>query len=193
MPRNDYISDNLVNMRDRLKQNYANPADAAPSAGSLSTPTVPQTDPVATQASGSVARNGRGDDLERTRRDLEGRLQRDLAAVSTELQLEITRRQELEKFLAVLNRVSGEVDSLREETVRDAEYARRLERLRIEYFQAAGRVSAFERHAEGRAGMGREELPPRTFGRLFFESLPLLIGMIVAALIVAAALLLSFL
>ena len=76
---------------------------------------------------------------------------------------------------------------------RVAEYARRLERLRIEYFQAAGRVSAFERHAEGRAGTGREELPPRTFGRLFFESLPLLIGMIVAALIVAAALLLSFL
>ena len=29
MPRSDYISDNLVNIRDRLKQNYAKTAEAA--------------------------------------------------------------------------------------------------------------------------------------------------------------------
>lgn len=92
-------------------------------------------------------------ELERARRDLEGRCCSDIAATTAELEQERIRRQELEKFLAVLNRNHTEFQQLGDSG--DPDFARKLERLRGEYFQAAGRVSAFELRRNSGGGIGR--------------------------------------
>ncbi|MGF0034871.1 hypothetical protein [Victivallis vadensis] len=192
MPRSDYISDNLVNIRDRLKQNYAKTAEAAtekPEAVS-DTPPVPAPAPLSTRTP-AFPHAGRNEELERARRDLEGRLLRDIAATTAELEQERIRRQELEKFLAVLNRNHTEFQQLGNSG--DPDFARKLERLRGEYFQAAGRVSAFELRRNSGGGISPADADPKRFGRLMFEALPLMIALIAGALIVAAALLIIFL
>ncbi len=192
MPRSDYISDNLVNIRDRLKQNYAKTAEIAaenPEAAS-GTPSGPVPAPLSTRTP-LPARAGRNEELERARRDLEGRLLRDIAAATAELELERARRQELEKFLAVLNRNYAEFRQLGDSAGPD--FSRSLERLRGEYFQAAGRISAFELRRNPGGGTGSADAEPKRFGRLMFESLPLMIALLAGAMIVAAAMLIVFL
>ena len=189
MPRSDYISDNLVNIRDRLKQNYAKAAEAAPEPPEAAAGT-PAPAPLSARTP-ALPRSGRNEELERARRDLEGRLLRDIAATGAELELERARRQELEKFLAVLNRSHTEFRQLGDSS--DPEFARKLERLRGEYFQAAGRISAFELRRNPGGGIGPADADPKRFGRLMFEALPLMIALLAGALIVAAALLIIFL
>ena len=158
MARNDFISDHLVNMRDRLKQNYAetHSADSTPASATVSTASAAAPERIeanttaAKAASGKIVSaaatmlrtSGRGEEFERMRRDLEGRLNRDAAAVAAELEHAAQRRAELERFqekLADFTRRYAELAG-----AGDAESARRLEHLRIEYFQAYGRVRAFD-------------------------------------------------
>ncbi len=137
MPRNDFISDNLVHMRDRLKQNYAE-QHAGEKTQTPSVAPVPAPPPAA-----AVSRpSGGNGEFERMRRDLAGRLSRDSAAVAAELEYEAVRRGELEKFQQKLADFSRRFEELG--ASQEADAARRLEHLRIEYFQASGRVSAFE-------------------------------------------------
>ena len=78
MARRDYISDNLVDIRDRLKQ-YAKPTE---------TTTDPQLDPAPSASAPAPVQTAirppavRSEEFERGRRDLQGRIARDLAAVS---------------------------------------------------------------------------------------------------------------
>lgn len=194
MARRDYISDNLVDIRDRLKQ-YAKPAEAAAADPQLDLPPrsaapAPSPSPVAPAASAvrtpSASRN---DEWERARRDLEGRTARDLAAVSAELEQLDVRRKELEKFLAVLNHVSGEFPLLSGAP----DQTKALERLRIEYFQASGRAAAFGLHGgvqPGRPGGG--EPAEKHFGRLVFEALPIGLFLLAGAVILALVLVFIF-
>lgn len=154
------------------------------------TPPVPAPAPLSTRTP-AFPHAGRNEELERARRDLEGRLLRDIAATTAELEQERIRRQELEKFLAVLNRNHTEFQQLGNSG--DPDFARKLERLRGEYFQAAGRVSAFELRRNSGGGISPADADPKRFGRLMFEALPLMIALIAGALIVAAALLIIFL
>ena len=190
MARRDYISDNLVDIRARLKQ-YAKTTEAAAA--------DPQLDPAPRAASPAIqppptplaSRTpvGRSDELERGRRDLQGRIARDQAAVSAELELLSVRVRELEKFQEVLNRVAEEFSRLSSAP----DQAKALERLRIEYFQASGRSAAFGLHTgavTGRAGGGEPEA--KGFGRLFLEALPVGLFLLAGALILALALVFIF-
>ena len=198
MPRSDYISDNLVNIRDRLKQNYAQTAGAAAAEKSTETTPAAALTPAPSQVAVAPlstrtplpARAGKVEELERVRRDLEERLLRDIATTTAALEQQRIRTQEQEKFLAFLKSNYAEFQQL---VVSDnPDFGRQLERLRGEYFQAAGRIKAFEQpsfHA-GHSGMMKDE--PKRLGRLTYEALPLIIAIFIASLIIATALLVVF-
>lgn len=194
MPRNDYISDKLVNISDRLKQNYAQSQPAAASPEPEETPAaivppnsnrVPETPPV--PAWTPSPSSGRGSEFERFRRDLEGRLVRDIAAVEAELNEEIHRRQELERFRAALERIQNEYNSLGGD---GNEQQKTLDRLRIEYFAASGRASAFDRGLAATPGGFQEE--PRPFRAAVAATWPVAAALLLGALVLSATLLVLF-
>lgn len=178
MARNDFISDHLVNMRDRLKQNYAEthsadstpastPASATVSTASAAAPERIEANTTAAKAaSGKIVSaaatmlrtSGRREEFDRMRRDLEGRLNRDTAAVAAELEHAAQRRAELERFQAKLADFTRRYAEL--SGAGDAEAARRLEHLRIEYYQAYGRVRAFDASSSMMPGAGNGTTAP---------------------------------
>lgn len=186
MARNDFISDHLVNMRDRLKQNYAekHSSDSTAAASASSAPAVVEPGASADSAASAVPErgesgtssvknavskmisspatalrtSGRSEEFDRMRRDLEERLNRDTAAVAAELEHAAQRRAELERFqekLADFTRRYAELAG-----AGDAEAARRLEHLRIEYYQAYGRVRAFDASSSMMPGAGNGTTAP---------------------------------
>ena len=133
--------------------------------------------------------SARSDEFERSLRDLQGRLGRDLAEVAAELELLEERRRELEKFQAVLNHVSEEFSRLSAAP----EPGKALERLRIEYFQASGRAAAFGLRSGAvpfRHGGG--EPAEKSFGRLVLETLPIGFFLLAGAVTLALALVFIF-
>ncbi len=167
MPRNDFISDNLVHMRDRLKENTAR----------LNGEIVAETPPEKAKLSDRIVKSGPSEP-ERLRNDVKGRIERDFATVNAELELAALRRSELEKFREILEKLTAEAD------------AAEVDKLRLAYFQAAGRASAFLKgplHSTAAAGPdgGNKQ---KSFGQIFKEALPLGSAIIAAALIVAGTL-----
>ena len=84
MPKNDFISDNLVHMRDRLKENAAKAAvpGAVPSAVREPEPEKPRLSARQPMRSAS----GGDDDFLRQKREFEGYLERDRAAAAASLE-----------------------------------------------------------------------------------------------------------
>ena len=170
MPKNDFISDNLVHMRDRLKENAAKAAvpGAVPSAVREPEPEKPRLSARQPMRSAS----GGDDDFLRQKREFEGSLERDRAAAAAAL-------EELDRAFRQL----GPAES--------AETRRELEKLRFAHYRAAGRASAFLREKSGGPlpGTAAAEKP---FRRSVSESLPLAAAVVVSALIVASALFILF-
>ncbi len=199
MARRDYISDNLVDIRDRLRQ-YAKPIETTAEDPRLDLPlrsAVPAVQPspirpvAAPAAPSSSVRTAvaRGEEFERSCRDLQGRIGRDLAEVSAELELLGERQRELEKFRSVLNHVSEELARL----PAAPEQEKALEHLRIEYFQASGRAAAFGlRPGSVPLRTGGGEPAEKSFGRLFLEALPIGFFLLAGAVILALALVFIF-
>ncbi|HCH86542.1 MAG TPA: hypothetical protein DFL85_13645, partial [Lentisphaeria bacterium] len=86
MPKNDFISDNLVHMRDRLKENAAKAAvsGAVPPAVREPEPEKPRLSARQPMRSAS----GGDDDFLRQKREFEGYLERDRAAAAASLEVE---------------------------------------------------------------------------------------------------------
>ena len=191
MAEKDFISDHLVNMRERLRANYEQlnrPADGSP-ADSPHHP-APQSAVTATTAlesPPSPRSSVRPGETEKIRRDLEGRIRRDCAETAAELEELDRRRRELQNFLTLLNE---QVERLAERSSDDND-ARELEAMRLKYFQAAGRAAAFRPAAPGPAASEPRE-PEKPFSRLMVEALPLGGAIVVAALIISGVLTLIF-
>ena len=100
MPKNDFISDNLVHMRDRLKENAAKAAvsGAVPPAVREPEPEKPRLSARQPMRSAS----GGDDDFLRQKREFEGYLERDRAAAAASLEVETRRLEELQRFAAAL-------------------------------------------------------------------------------------------
>lgn len=183
MPKNDFISDNLVNMRERLRQNTAAISAASAKEGEPVTAIAAET--------GTAPLSGRiiprSDDQERIRRDLEGRILRDLAAARAELERLDLRREELRRFEQEL---AAEWERFSQLSPDGAGYAKQLDHLRLEYFRRAGAVATLlSGTAPSRAA---EDAEPVTFQRRTAETLPLILAILAAALIVAFSTILTF-
>ena len=134
MPKNDFISDNLVHMRDRLKENAAKAAvpGAVPSAVREPEPEKPRLSARQPMRSAS----GGDDDFLRQKREFEGYLERDRAAAAASLEVETRRLEELQRFAAALEELErrGEPNA--------AEQTRLLREIRAQAQAADAALSA---------------------------------------------------
>ncbi len=180
MPRDHFISDNLINIRDRLRQNYEmnNAQSAAKHDASGPEIHIDLKNPVIqTPASG-------GRSAEREYNELAGRIQHDLAAVSAELEELSGKQDALEKFRSRLCDLGAELQNM--DTAESLAFFREFDRLRINYFQSSGEVSCI-RNKQQTVQLPVQETAAR--GRRDFL-LPSAI--LVAALIIALTLLVIF-
>ena len=174
MAKNDFISDNLVHMRERLKENAARAG--APAA-------VPREDKTGTESAPPPPLSTR----DRQRRDFGCRLERDRAAVAAELELESRKIAELERFSQALDSLEQGFRNLAPGET--PEVLREFEKLRFAYYRASGRVSAFLK------GGGDSASAPEREGIRHGTTavwMPVAAAMVVSALIVAVTLIVLF-
>ena len=195
MSRDRFISDNLYSMRERFKQNHAErlPASSSPeeTPEAITVQTVspsPQTEtvPAAGTVSAEIPRRlpvlttDSGDrENNRERRELEGRLLRDLSFIDTESALARQRTEAMERF----RKVAAEL--LEELNAPELSF-RRIDLLRIKYFQAYG---SFEAALSRRDHSQGEHLQAPANPH---SNWPMVTAMIVSAAIVSLTLLLLF-
>lgn len=187
MAKNDFISDNLVHMRERLKENAARagaPA-AVPREDKTGTESAPPP-PLSTRIPMRQAPD-RTDGFDRQRRDFGCRLERDRAAVAAELELESRKIAELERFSQALDSLEQGFRNLA--SGETPEVLREFEKLRFAYYRASGRVSAFLK------GGGDSASAPEREGIRHGTTavwMPVAAAMVVSALIVAVTLIVLF-
>ncbi len=192
-----FATDNLVTMRDKLKK-YQQPAEARPEPteqeeAPAASPPPPAAAPASVTTSQSLptiprASANRNDETERTRRELEGRLHRDLNRLQCELETERIRLAEFERFQQTLATIHRELEAVIAAGPEDPLYAQKLDRLRLTYYQAAGRARAFESQA---APIHHAD-PHATHNRSMKEALPVAIAILLGSAIVAGTLALLF-
>lgn len=180
MSRKDYISDNLVNIRDRLRQSAATPEDPVTPeepAAAVEPEPVPAPEPSVPEpvpAAGAVVR--READGDRAKRDLQCRLGHESAAVGTELRLLEERIEELGKLKVLFAETARKLEETTPEKSGSL-FAREVDMLRIEFFRLAGR-----REAETAPVHGKEAKVSPVPGR----ELLLAGGLVAAAVLIGA-------
>jgi len=188
MAKNDFISDNLVHMRERLKENAAK-------AGAAALLSAPGEEPLtAPKCSGRVAAvrdagTEKGDDSARRKREFAEKLERDRAAVTAAIEVESGKLEELRQFARALEEQDRDFRQLG--PIDTPEGMRDLEKLCFLHYRAVGRASVF---LNGRA-FGPISPPlqeAKSLRRNCSEALPLAAALIVSALIVALTLVVLF-
>lgn len=151
MPRDKFISDNLINIRDRLRENYesrsAKDREPAERSGAEQEREIhlDLKNPVSPPA-GQGARSP-----EREYNEFAGRLQHDLAAVGKTLEELAAKRNAAEQFREDLVDVSNRLQEL---SVQDSQdFFRELDRLKISYFQSAGEAAGLSPEAKTEAAV----------------------------------------
>ncbi len=189
MAKNDFISDNLVHMRERLKEN------AAKMAASSGVPVEeePKKAPKLSNRAVHPARTsetGRTDDSARRKREFAAKLERDRAAIAASIEVESAKLTELQRFEQTLTELDRAYQSLGPVDTPDG--MRELEKLYFTHHRAAGRVSVYRGHDHTNGIAPAVRTVERSPRRSWTESLPLMIALIVSALIVAATLMMVF-
>ena len=187
MAKNDFISDNLVHMRERLKENAAKAGNSAPVSASWEEPeAAPKlVDRVAVRDPGA----GRVDDPTRRKRELAEKLERDRAAVIAAIEVESGKLEELRRFDHALEELERDLRQLGQADT--PEGARELEKLSFAHYRAAGRASVFlNDRASGPFASPAPE--PGNLRKHCRESLPLAAALIASALLVALTLVFLF-
>ena len=146
MPKNDYISDDLITMRDRLRESTAALREAAEE--KKSRPETTQEPVPAPHPADSPAARRQADGM-RAQQDLASRITRDRARLEKLLEQTETRRTELRKAqdaLTALDHALAELSPLDP----SGRFAADTDRLRLEYFRLCGTLDALA------PGAGRE-------------------------------------
>ena len=143
MPRDRFISDNLVNFREHLRQNCTavsgEKKEEAENASSNGEIHINLKNPIAQSTSGSSR------SADREFNEFAGRLQHDLAAVEQNLQNLAGKQEALQKFNASLLDLVHQLQQLPAEN--NQNFFREFDRLKIRYFQASGEVEFFRHTA----------------------------------------------
>jgi hypothetical protein len=198
MSRDNFISDNLIKIRENLRQNPVK-TGAADGLGS-SFPV--QNSSAREDSAGKSAEitfaselpqpaprmQTRTPELDRDRRELAGRIRRDYSCVAAELENMEMKRREAAVFLEFLQKHQRELESM---DFSAEGSSRELDRLAWEYYRMAGRWRAFSSGTSVRETPGAEGGPREAAGKtaLWGISVAILLG----AVIVSIALLVSFL
>ena len=138
MPRDKFISDNLINIRDYLREKCA---DIAQEQSAPEVQAEQQEIHLNLKTAVSSGNSGFSRSSEREYNEFAGHLQHDLAAVGAELANTEIKQKELENFNAQLLDIVRKLQELPVQNSQD--FFREFDRLKIMYFQSSGRVSAF--------------------------------------------------
>ena len=199
MNRQDYVTENLVNIRDRLRENTAAKGfqvaqDAAiretTAAEQLAVPepaAVPAPAAAPAPASATSFRQKRQEEGDRMRRDLELRLAHDLAELEVSIRREeyaLRLKQDAQQRFAALQQRLAQCT----EASLQANFAPEMDKLRMEYFTVIGKLDALQEEAEPEKNTGNVI----SSGMGLREVLILVAGMAAAALIVGIFLLATF-
>ncbi len=166
MNRKDYISDNLINIRDRLRQPRPMPdsttgTPAAPENTASPAPPERMSTAAPPQTRAAVRREADG---MRAQSDLLNRIAHDAAELAGEAELAeqtLHDSRALRDLLLALEEKTGQLSPEKD----GANFARNVDNLRLEYFRIAGKRNAMRR-AGGHVprgeetGRGREWLLP---------------------------------
>ena len=144
MPRDKFISDNLINHRDYLREKCANIAQEQVSSDNQSA--VQNEIHLNLKTASPVGNSGFSRSSEREYNEFAGHLQHDLAAVGAELANTEIKQKELDNFNVQLQEIVRKLQELPIQNSQD--FFREFDRLKIQYFQSSGRVSAFRSTAQ---------------------------------------------
>ena len=168
MSRKDFISDNLVNMRERLKKNYEDhqlknnisipestdeervfpePSGVPEDSGVSEAKSIPVDKPTPVPAEKTVTFSA---ETIRTKRELYAHIIHDLAAADQKKTLLMQKMHELDKFSAVLNGINADLQS-----AGDSETGV----IQKKYYSAKGSWSAFEQENTLVAGVVENSYP----------------------------------
>lgn len=190
MAKKDFISDNLVHMRELLKKNAEQAGASAPSPGQDAEPAKAPAPKLSGRIAGSRdAGAGKADDSVRRKREFAGKLERDRAAAAAAIEVAAGKLEELRRFEHTLEELDREFRQLG--SADTPEGARELEKLSFAHYRASGRASVF---LNGRsAGSSSHSRPEegRGYGN-WRQVFPLALALIVSALIVALTMIFLF-
>ena len=203
MSRKGYISDNLYDMRDRFKRNHAEhivavPAQSVPAeapaeiVAAPASAVLPPEQPCERQQNVVSPRlpglndNREYGDHSRERRNLEGRLLRDLSFAEAESEKYSRKLEAAGAYRSVIAELLDELNTL-DSSAKDAgSYAKELDILRIKYFHASGRFESENSMLTGKAESAGNNAP------LKISQWPLALAIICSAVIVALTMLFIF-
>ncbi|MBR2643095.1 MAG: hypothetical protein IKD46_08200 [Lentisphaeria bacterium] len=143
MSKQDYISDNLITMRDRLRESTAAIREAAEL---KKTPEEPQTADCKTPGAEN-ARDRRMTEGFRAKQDLAGRLARDLAKINGLLSCREQQIRDLQQVRDALLTLEKNLDQVTP-TGSAGLFAAETDRLRLEYFRICGTLESLTAHSQ---------------------------------------------
>ena len=177
MSRDKFISDNLIHIREHLRQSCANIAQAQ---GSLQEPSPGNEIHLDLKNPVPHAGGGSSRSSEREYNEFAGRLQHDIAAVGAELLHAQTKVHELDKFNTQLLDIAKRMQEIPVQNSQD--FFREFDRLKITYFQIAGRASAFRNTSAPQVQQQVTREPEKKSGRNVFLPISILISGIIISL-----------
>ena len=182
MAKSDFISDDLANIRERLRRNYRNPDDIVESEDAPAA--APADNPVTISTPGD--RSSVRSDFMRDLRETEGRLISTLAQTISEGNMMDFRREKLRELQQELESISAELQKLSVNS-NDKLSRGELEALRRRLFQASGTLNGTLPFPL--AGADQEKTHEKSS---FATVLPVVLAIVFGSLAIAAAILICF-
>lgn len=183
MARDNFISDNLINIREKLRQDSSvqisdTVAASAPSETANTHVSTPSELPVP-----APRMQVKKPELDYERRTLIGKVRRDYTLASAELEIAGKKQQETAKFMQFLSEHQKALESVDFDR---PDISRELDRLTWEYYQHAGRWRAFaQENVVSESATSSVKIQPHS-NKL------LAVSIIIAAVIISATLLVVF-
>lgn len=186
MARDNFISDNLINIREQLRQDQGqhNPVDSA--AVNLSTVSTAETQKeLPSELPVPAPRMQlRTPELDRERRELIGRIRRDYTLAAAELeQMDFVKKEAL-YFMDFLSEQQKKLESL---DLEKSNISKDLDRYAWEYYQRSGRWRAFSSGTPQKENIEQPQYAVRNGSKLTAAAI------IVSALIISGSILIVFL
>ena len=178
MPRDTFINDNLINIRDRLRKNYETMKSPLAGEPSQDSPSGEIHLDLKNPLIQSTPSGGRSADREFN--EFAGKLEHDLAAVAAELDAANTRKAVLEKFYSQLQDTAQDLNRLKADE--PAAFFRELDRLRLAYFHNAGTAAPFRNNPTPLPFSAEPEKKQQAPSRNILLSLAVLLGALLVSL-----------
>ncbi|MBQ4314808.1 MAG: hypothetical protein IJC21_05145 [Lentisphaeria bacterium] len=185
MSRDNFISDNLINIRESLrKEQSAQAIDSATSNGTETQTHEPAKRMPSELPAPAPRMQLRAPELDRERRELIGRIRRDYTLTAAELEQMDIARKEAAVFMEFL---ANQQNTLEKLDLDRNDISRELDRLAWEYYQRSGRWRAFSSGTAQKESSEPAHTTVRTGSRLTAAAI------IISALLISGTILAVFL